>query len=77
MSDKPRPPSPFEPLLEDLLDAGARVVGRAIKRGAAAVVGSALEDVQKAGGELGRRIEHARAKIAARLHEIQNDEEKN
>ncbi len=61
----------FDPLLEELFDAGLRVFGKALKRGAAAVVGSALEDVNKAGSVVGQRITHARE----RLKKIMEEEE--
>lgn len=71
----PKPPSQFEPLLEELFDAGARVVGRALKRGAAAVVGSALEDVNKAGGEVGKRINHVRERLKKLVTEAEGEED--
>lgn len=65
MANKPD----YEPLLEELFDAGIRVALKAAKRGAAAVVGSALEDVNKAGSEIGKRIDHAKSRLRKILEE--------
>lgn len=58
-----KPPNSFDPFVEELLDSGLRVLAKAAKRGAAAVVASALEDGQKLHKKLGDVAQHAQARL--------------
>jgi hypothetical protein len=70
----PAPKPPFDAVVEELLGAVFRVGAKAAKRGAAAVVSSALEDADKLRARADGIMKHARARIEKIM---ENPEEKN